>query len=100
MVFKSPLIFHAIRSEDAVCITLISCVPWLPSEFEANVIIVVADDGKMWQALQLLRSSIEWAKDRQCTYWKIAGDTEYDLGPVARRLGAEEILPRYCQRLK
>jgi len=94
------LIFHGIRTDNAFAITLLSCVPWIPTEFEANMILLCADEGAMWEALKLLRSSIEWSTKRGCTYWKMTGDTDYDLTPLARRLGAVDQQPRCVKRLK
>ena len=99
VVLKSPLVFHAIRTDNAFAVTLLSCVPWIPTEFEANVILLCCDDEAMWEGLKCLRSSIEWARSRKCTFWKMAGDTDYDLTKLARRLGAKDISPRTVLRL-
>jgi hypothetical protein len=100
VVLKSPLLFFAARTQDAFCISLISVTPWLPGSIEANVVFVCCDDGCMYQALRLLRASIAWAKLRNCTLWRLSSDTDYDLAPLARRLGATELSPRYVLRLQ
>lgn len=99
IVLKSPLMFYAIRTQDAFCITLISVTPWLPNSIEANMVFLCADDDCMWQAIRLLRSSIDWAKRRHCTLWRLSSDTDYDLSPLAMRLGATEQTPRYILHL-
>lgn len=96
VVLKSPIMFYAIRSADAFCITMISVTPWVPLSLDANVIFICADDGEMWQAFRLLRCSIDWARRRQCTVWRLSTDTPYDLRAIALRLGAHELSPRYC----
>jgi hypothetical protein len=73
-------------------------VPWLPAEFEANVVAVCADDGGMWEALRLLRVSVEWGKRRKCSSWRLTSENN-DLAMLARRLGATEISPRFQMRL-
>jgi hypothetical protein len=98
-VLKSPLMFYPIRSQDAFVITLLSIAPWTPTQIEANVIFICADDEAMWQAMRLLRCSIEWAKRRKCTLWRLSSDTDYDLRMLARRLGATELSPRFVLRL-
>lgn len=100
IVLKNPLVFYAIRSSDAFCIVMIICVPWLPTEFEATIVFICADEGKGFQALALLRHTIAWARKRKCTVWRISTETQFDLGPMARRVGAKELTPRYSLRLE
>jgi len=95
IVLKSPLMFLPIRTENAFLVAMLSVVPWLPSEFECHVVFVCADDGAMWETLKLLRSSIKWARDRKCASWRLSSDTEFDLAPMARRLEATELSPRF-----
>ena len=75
IVLKSPLMFHPVRLANSFLISMLSCNPWAPSEFECNVVLVCADEGCMWEAAKLLRSSIEWARKRKCKRWRLAGDT-------------------------
>jgi hypothetical protein len=95
IVLKSPLMFHSARTENAFAISMISTLPWLPSEFEANIIFICAEDGAMWEAMRLLRDSVAWAKLRKCKRWRMSSNTEYDVQAMARRLGATEITPRF-----
>jgi hypothetical protein len=99
IVLKTPLLFLPIRTDHAFTIAMLSCLPWTPSEFEVNIIMLCAEDGHMWDTLRLLRSSIEWARLRKASYWKICSETDYELGPLARRLGATELTSRYVMRL-
>jgi hypothetical protein len=98
IVLKQPMVFLPIRSPDAFLIAMINVVPWIPSEWGANVVMLCADEGKMWQAVGLARVSIEWARQRRCTEWRVSSETEHELGPIAKRLGAEELSPRYRMR--
>jgi hypothetical protein len=98
-VLKNPMMFYAVRSEDAFIITMLSGIPWLAGHLEANVVFICADDGCMWQAMRLLRCSVDWAKRRKCTVWRLSSDTDYDLAPLARRLGVTELSPRFILRL-
>lgn len=98
IVLKSPMTFYATRSDNAFQITMLSVMPWLPAEPEANMIFVCADTGKMWEALRLLRDSVDWARNRKCAIWRLSSDTEIDFPGVARRLGCDEISPRYLIR--
>jgi hypothetical protein len=99
IVLKSPIIFYAARTDNAFLICILSCVPWYPAEFECNVIFVCAEEGCLWEAVRLLRCSIAWARGRRCKWWKMSGDTEYDMTPLARRLGARDLAPRCFLRL-
>ena len=99
IVLRAPLVFLPVRLESAFLIAALNIIPWVPGELEANVVLVVADDGAMWQALDLLRFSIDWAKKRRATEWRLTSETEVELGPFAKRLGAKELSPRYCLRL-
>src|SRR6516162_4680312 len=95
VVLKSPMMFFPIRMPNAFAISMLSVVPWLPSEFECNVVAVCADDDCMWEAMKCLRGSIEWAKKRKVKRWRLVSETTYDLAPFAKRLGAREISPRF-----
>lgn len=99
IVLKSPLLFYPARTDSAFIITMLSFLPWLPSEFEANTVLVCADHDAGLEILTLLRDSIEWSRKRRATTWRICSDTEHDIEPLARRVGAGEIAPRYCLRL-
>lgn len=99
IVLKSPLMFYPVRLANSFLIAMISCVPWLPADFDCHIVAVCADDGAMWETLKLLRSSIDWARKRQCKRWMLASDTVYDLGPMARRLDVKELSPRFTLEL-
>lgn len=98
VVLKQPVLFYPARMPNAFCISMLSLTPWSPSEAECNVVIVCADDGCMWEAMKCLRSSIEWGRARRCSVWRLSSDTDYELGRMAKRLGAMEISPRYLLR--
>ena len=98
IVLKSPMTFYATRSDGAFQISMLSVMPWLPADAEANVIFVCADDNKMWEAMRLLRDSLEWARKRKCALWRLSSDTDFDFPGVAKRLGCTEVSPRYVIR--
>ena len=43
IVLKSPLMFYPARLSNSFLIAMISCVPWLPSDFEAHIVFVCAE---------------------------------------------------------
>jgi hypothetical protein len=96
---KNTLLFQPIRTDNAFCITMLSVLPWFPSEWEANVIFICAAPNCSWEAVRLLRASVEWARKRKAVKWRCISETEYDLGPMAMRVGATEISPRFEVRL-
>jgi hypothetical protein len=93
-VLKQPLLFCPLRTDNAFLIVMLCCVPWTPATFEANVVAVCADDGGMWEALRLLRVSVEWAKLRKCSSWRLTSEND-DLSMLACRIGATETSPRF-----
>lgn len=98
IVLRSPLTFYYTRTNNAFQITMLSVMPWLPAEPEASMIFACADDGHMWEIIKLCRDSVEWARNRRCTIWRLSSDTEYDFSGLAKRLGCEEMSPRYVIR--
>lgn len=99
IVLKNPLMFLAQRTDNAFCVSLISVKPWTPAEYECNIAALCADDGAMWEAIKLVRWSVEWAKLRKCATWSISSDTDYDFAMLAHRIGAQETSPRFTMRL-
>ena len=99
-VLRNPLMYYAIRTDNAFCIAYINTFPWLPGESDCNVNFICADDGKMWEAVRLLRATIDWAKRRNCKNWWLAGDTDIDLKMIAWRLQAREQWPRFKLQLR
>lgn len=97
-VLKSPILFLPVRTDNAFLIAMLSTVPWTPAEFEVNVMMVCADHGAMWEAIGLLRASINWARLRKCSNWRLTSEND-DLTMLARRVGATEISPRFTLRL-
>jgi hypothetical protein len=99
IVLKGPMMFLPIRSDHAFCIAMLSTTPWTPHTPECNVTLVCADNGKMWEAVMLLRASIEWARRRKCSLWRLTSETDFDLEPIALKLGATEANVRWQLRL-
>ena len=100
VVLKQPTVFYPIRTDHAFMVTLIAIIPWTPSEPEANSVMLCAEDGHMWDAIRLVRASIEWAGRRKCARWQLNSDTDYDLEPIARLMGANILTPRYSIRFQ
>jgi hypothetical protein len=93
-VLTNPLNFLCIRNEAGFLIATLYAWPWYPRQF-CNVIVVCVEQGKGWQALPLLRMSIEWARYRKAINWRYESDTPYDIAPLMKRLGVPEDSPRY-----
>jgi hypothetical protein len=100
IVLKQPMVFLPIRTDDAFLIALLSCIPWKPADMECNVALVCAEEGHMWQAMAMIRKSLDWAEQRGCAVWHISSETAYDLGPIAKRVGARLCEPRYEVKLR
>ena len=100
IVLKQPMVFYPIRTDHAFMVTLISLMPWLPGEPEANTVMICAEDGWLWDAIRLARASFDWAVRRNCWRWGINSDTQFDLAPIADRIGGVERKARYVVALK
>jgi hypothetical protein len=100
IVLKGPMMFLPLRSDNAFLIAMLSTTPWSPASPECNVALVCAEEGAMWEAVMLLRASIEWAKRRKCCLWRLSSETDFDLEPIALKLGAKERHTRYVLRLE
>lgn len=100
IVLKGPMMFLPIKTDNAFLIAMISTTPWKPAAPECNVTLVCAEEGHMWDAVVLLRASIEWAKRRKCSLWRLSSETDFDLEPIALKLGAREAHVRYVLRLE
>ena len=100
IVLKQPMVFLPIRSADAFLIAIVSCIPWSPAKLECNVALVYAEEGHMWEAVALIRESIAWGRRRGCHEWHVSSESVFDLGPIAKRVGADECPPRYRVRLQ
>ena len=94
-ICKDALHAYAVRTDDAFLVAMQTILPWIPSEPEVNVVAICADDGAGWQVIRLLRASIEWARHRNAARWRLTSDTSYDVWPLAERVGATAIRPRY-----
>lgn len=101
-VIPSPLLYLGIRTDDAFLIALVNQMPWVPGENIIEVVSLCADDDPGWpfQTVKLLRASIEWARHRNAKAWRICSETHYDLEPLARRVGAHAVSPRYILELR
>jgi hypothetical protein len=100
IVLKNPLLYLPQRTDNAFCISMLTTLPWIPYEFEASIVFIVADDGRGLEALKLMRASVEWAKSRRCVAWRCSSETDSDLTAFCRRVGATEISPRFTLRLQ
>ena len=100
IVLRQPMVFYPIRTDHAFMVTLISLLPWLPSEPEANVVMLCAEDERIWDSVKLARASFDWAVRRKCARWGFNSDTDFDIGPIAKRMGMIERCPRYVVPLR
>lgn len=100
IVLKQPMVFYPIRTDNAFMVTLVALLPWLPGEPEANVVLLCAEDGHIWDSVRLTRASLEWAVRRNCWRWGFNSDTVFDIGPIAARMGLVSRCPRYVMNLK
>lgn len=93
-VLTKHSLYLPIRTPDAFLIALLNAMPWSLTRMEAVVLLLVTDQDAIWQGVQLLRTSIEWARMRGAAHWRYWWD-EGDASILARRIGAVLDPPRY-----
>ena len=61
---------------------------WRPQQRDCMVVVICTEEGHHWEAVQMLRYSVVWAREQKCTRWFLGGDGEKSLAALARRVGA------------
>jgi len=61
---------------------------WAPKRRSLHILAICVEEGHHWAAAELLRESVEWARARGCKKWWIATETEFEVGALAKRIGA------------
>ena len=89
-----------IRTASAFAIATVLTPAWHPKEPECHVLFLCAAEGKHWQAVTLVRETVRWARERGCLKWWFSSETEHDIEMLARRVGAEPAVMRYCLNLE
>lgn len=89
----------AIRADHGFLVANILASGWFPKKREAHVLWLCVEEGHHWEAVKLLRHSICWAKELNCTRWWFMSDTENGVAALAERVGASEV-PHYAIELK
>lgn len=100
IVLRQPMVFYPIRTDHAFMVTMVSLLPWTPGEPEAMVCLLCSEEGHIWDGVKLARASLEWALRRNCARWGFNSDTEFDIGPIVKRMGLVERCPRYVVNLR
>lgn len=80
-------LYLPIRTSNAFLIALLNSMPWEPSVLRAHVLLLVSDEDAVWEAIRLLRASVEWARSRKCKSWHYHWD-EGDALTLCARVGA------------
>ena len=95
IVLTNILTYQAIRTDRAYCISMVNILPWTPGDPEVNVVVLCAEPEAGMDAIRLCRASIEWSHKRNAKRWYIQSETDYDLKPIAFRVGARSVRERY-----
>lgn len=91
----------AIRSDYGFLVANINIVGWYPQKRNCYVLAVCVEEGHhSWDAIKLLRASVEWAKEQKCERWWFTSDLEHEreVASLAERLGAW-VVPHYVIKL-
>jgi hypothetical protein len=91
-VLPNPGVYFPVRSPNAFLIGMVEQLPWTPSRFEFHIQAICADEDSVWEAAQLLRAGLEWAKQRGC--WRCIQQSDMYVTPLMLRVGAHAV-PHY-----
>ena len=94
-VLLNPASHLAIRSANAAVVVGINYQPWTPWKFEAVVNTTMCEEGCVWEVIPLLRLADKWAQRKRCKSLRLASETKYELGALARRIGMKQGEPYY-----
>ena len=77
-----------LRSENAVCCVIYESTFWAPNEADARLIFLAGRMGAgLWEAYSLMKEQVRRAKALGCSKFYMGTETEFDLSPIAKRLG-------------
>lgn len=79
----------AIRSTHAFLVGNIQVRAWAPEHKTLHILALCCEEGHHWGAIELLRVSIEWAREQECDKWWLASETEHGVEALAQRVGAK-----------
>ena len=97
-VLTNPLVYFPVRTDNAFIIGHMIAHAVYGQEIIVDIEMICADEGALWEAACLLEASKRWGKFRNAKLWQITSET-YDLRPLAFRVGAKEVIPRYRMEL-
>ena len=93
-MLKSPDTL-AIRTNHAFLIGSIATPIGQPNERGFHVLYICAAPWYHWEAVKLLRDSVSWSRGCGCQEWWVSSETDVDIEPLARRMGAKPAVMRY-----
>ena len=88
-----------LRSDHAFVVSTRIPKFYAPSSPEAGTIFIASENNSPWETLALLRTSAAWYKVQGCKAYRIDSATDYDIEPLALRLGAKPVSTTYALRL-
>ena len=62
---------------------------WHPRERSLHVLAICVEEGHHWEAVELLRASVGWARDHGGQKWWLTSETESKVDAMALRIGAK-----------
>lgn len=77
-----------LRCEHAFLIGNIVTPAWRPDDHEFHMLVLCAVEAHHWDAIKLLRESVQWARSQGCKRWWFSSDTTYEVEALCRRIGA------------
>ena len=79
----------ALRNDHGFLGAQILFPPWRPQQRDCMVVVICTEEGHHWEAVQMLRYSLVWAREQKCSRWFLGGDGEdKSLAVLAHRVGA------------
>jgi hypothetical protein len=77
------------RTDHGFLIGNIVTTLWAPKFPTLHCLAICTEEGHHWEAIELLRESIEWARKRGCRRWLLNSDTDHRIDALAFRVGAQ-----------
>lgn len=78
---------HCVRTDDAFMVAAIQQFFYKPAKPRLTIVHFASSKPQPWQMMALLRSCVDWGKEKGCVDMQIADLIAKDAAPFARRFG-------------
>ena len=86
------------RTDHGFLIANIVASVWHPQRRALHILAVCVEEGHHWEAVELLRASVRWAREQGWQKWWLTSESEHKVDALARRIGGRAY-PHYVIEL-